>query len=46
VAFWSLPHHFQPASAVNLMGYVSLVWFAGLSLWLFLRSRGDWTATI
>lgn len=34
VAFWSLPHHHQPPSAVNYLGYFTLAWFAGISLWL------------
>jgi peptidoglycan/LPS O-acetylase OafA/YrhL len=38
VAFWSLPHHHQPASFVNELGYVPLAWFAGLTIW-FLVGR-------
>ena len=34
VAFWSLPHHYQPPSAINYLGYVSLAWFVGLTVWL------------
>ena len=34
VAFWSLPHHYQPPSAINHLGYVPLAWFAGLTVWL------------
>ena len=34
VAFWSLPHHHQPPSPVNQLGYAPLAWFAGLTLWL------------
>ena len=34
VAFWSLPHHYQPPSLINYLGYVPLAWFAGLTVWL------------
>jgi hypothetical protein len=34
VAFWSLPHHYQPPSAVNYMGYAPLAWFLALAVWL------------
>jgi len=34
VAFWSLPHHYQPPSLVNYLGYVPLAWFLGLAAWL------------
>jgi hypothetical protein len=34
VAFWSLPHHYQPPSPINYLGYVPLAWFAGLTVWL------------
>jgi hypothetical protein len=34
VAFWSLPHHYQPPSPINYLGYVPLAWFAGLTIWL------------
>jgi hypothetical protein len=34
VAFWSLPHHYQPPSPVNRFGYVPLAWFLGLAVWL------------
>ena len=34
VAFWSLPHHYQPASLMNNVGYVPLAWFLGLTAWL------------
>ena len=34
LAFWSLPHHYQPPSAVNIMGYAPLAWFLVLAVWL------------
>ncbi len=34
LAFRSLPHHYQPASFVNLLGYASLAWFLGTTVWL------------
>lgn len=34
VAFWSLPHHYQPPSPVNYLGYAPLAWFVGLTVWL------------
>ncbi len=34
VAFWSLPHHYQPPSPINYLGYVPLAWFVGLTVWL------------
>ena len=34
VAFWSLPHHDQPPSSFNDLGYVPLAWFVGLTVWL------------
>ncbi|MFO7691448.1 MAG: hypothetical protein R6V57_00025 [Vicinamibacterales bacterium] len=37
-AFWSLPHHYQPPSLVNNLGYVPLAWFLGVAIWL-LTSR-------
>ena len=33
-AFWSLPHHYQPPSTVNYLGWVAIAWFAGLTVWL------------
>jgi ABC-type Mn2+/Zn2+ transport system permease subunit len=39
-AFWSLPHHYQPPSLVNYLGYVPLAWFLGLAIWL-LAARGQ-----
>jgi peptidoglycan/LPS O-acetylase OafA/YrhL len=39
IAFWSLPHHYQPASMVNLLGLAPLAWFLGLSIWLAAGSR-------
>ena len=41
-AFWSLPHHYQPASPVNLLGYLPLAWFLGVAIWL-LASRARLT---
>jgi peptidoglycan/LPS O-acetylase OafA/YrhL len=34
VAFWSLPHHYQPPSPINNMGYAPLAWFLVLAVWL------------
>lgn len=34
VACWSLPHHYQPPSWINSLGYVTLAWFVGIALWL------------
>jgi hypothetical protein len=34
VAFWALPHHHQPPSPINYLGYVPLAWFVGLAVWL------------
>jgi hypothetical protein len=34
VAFWSLPHHYQPPSPINYLGYAPLAWFVGLAIWL------------
>jgi len=40
VAFWSLPHHYQPPSPVNSMGYAPLAWFLLLAVWLIaMRDR-------
>jgi len=39
VAFCSLPHHYQPPSPVNLMGYAPLAWFLALAVWL-VAARG------
>ena len=40
VAFWSLPHHYAPASPVNRLGLISLGWFLALAIWLVAR-RSD-----
>lgn len=43
VAFWSLPHHYQPPSPINYLGYLPLAWFAGLTVWLLagrVQARG------
>jgi len=40
MAFWSLPHHYQPPAPVNYLGYVPLAWFVGLTVWL-LAARGQ-----
>jgi hypothetical protein len=34
VAFWSLPHHYQPPTPVNVLGFAPLGWFLGLAMWL------------
>jgi hypothetical protein len=34
VTFWALPHHYQPPSPINYLGYVPLAWFVGLTVWL------------
>lgn len=31
-AFWSLPHHYAPASPVNYLGLFSVAWFLGLAV--------------
>jgi hypothetical protein len=36
-ACWDLPHHYQPPSLVNRFGYVALLWFLGLAMWLVAR---------
>jgi len=36
-AFWSLPHHYAPASPVNYLGLVSIAWFLALAIWLVAR---------
>ncbi len=38
LAFWSLPHHYAPASPVNYLGLLSIAWFLGLAIWL-IRAR-------
>ena len=37
LAFWSLPHHYQPASTLNLLGFVPLAWCFGVACWLLAR---------
>ncbi len=37
IAFWSLPHHYAPASLVNYSGLISIAWFLGLSVWSVAR---------
>jgi peptidoglycan/LPS O-acetylase OafA/YrhL len=39
-AFWSLPHHHQPPSTVNYLGWVALAWFAGVTVWLLAARAG------
>jgi hypothetical protein len=34
VSFWSLPHHYGPASPVNYLGLISIAWFLALAIWL------------
>ena len=36
-AFWSLPHHYAPASPVNYLGLISLAWFLALAIWIVAR---------
>jgi hypothetical protein len=36
-ACWDLPHHYEPGSLVNRLGYVPLVWFLGLAIRLVAR---------
>jgi hypothetical protein len=40
VAFWSLPHHYAPASLVNYLGLLTLAWFLGLAVWMV--ARREW----
>jgi peptidoglycan/LPS O-acetylase OafA/YrhL len=37
IAFWSLPHHYAPASPSNYLGLISLGWFLALAIWLAAR---------
>ena len=46
VAFWSLPHHYQPPSPINHLGYVPLAWFAGLTVWLLAARTRTGDATV
>lgn len=39
VAFWSLPHHYGPASLVNQLGWIPVLWFLGLAVWLIAARR-------
>ena len=32
-AFWSLPHRGEPVNAVSYLGWVPLLWCAGLTVW-------------
>ncbi|MFB3853541.1 MAG: hypothetical protein ACE148_06910 [Vicinamibacterales bacterium] len=34
VAFRSLPHHYGTMSVVNQLGFVPLLWFLGLAMWM------------
>ena len=45
LAFRSLPHHYEPVSAVNLLGLASIVWFVGVAAWLIGRGRPARPAT-
>jgi peptidoglycan/LPS O-acetylase OafA/YrhL len=36
-ACWDLPHHYEPPSLVNRLGYVPLLWFLGLAIRLVAR---------
>jgi hypothetical protein len=40
VAFWSLPHHYAPASPVNYLGVISLAWFLALAIRLVVPRSG------
>jgi len=37
LAFWSLPHHYAPASPINYLGLISIAWFLALGIWLVAR---------
>jgi peptidoglycan/LPS O-acetylase OafA/YrhL len=37
LAFWSLPHHYGPASPVNYLGLISIAWFLAVGIWLVAR---------
>jgi len=37
LAFWSLPHHYSPASPINYLGLISIAWFLALGIWLVAR---------
>ena len=39
-AFWSLPHRGEPVNAVSYLGWVPLLWCAGLTVWQ-LVTRSD-----
>jgi len=39
VAFWSLPHHYGPLSFVNYFGFIPVLWFLGLAVWLIAARR-------
>ena len=39
VAFWSLPHHYGPASFVNQLGWIPVLWFLGLAVWMLAARR-------
>jgi hypothetical protein len=42
--FWSLPHRGEPATAVHLLGWIPLVWFLALTVWLLVARGHRWIA--
>jgi len=42
--FWSLPHRGEPATAINLLGWIPLLWFLALTVWLLVARGHRWMA--
>jgi hypothetical protein len=46
VAFWSLPHHYAPASWVNQLGWFPLAWFFALTVRMAFRPWSNTTVAV
>jgi len=42
--FWSLPHRGEPATAIHFLGWIPLVWFLALTVWLLVARGHRWIA--
>ena len=45
LAFWSLPRRGEPETVINLLGWIPIIWFLALSVWMLVARGHRWIAT-
>jgi len=45
LAWWSLPHRGEPSNPINVLGFIPIIWFVALSVWMLVARGHRWTTT-